>query len=91
MGVCSGVSFVESSHIRACKEISTSSTTTTTNPVASGFWRFTPTLGPLLRFVRDVFPRGITVAVGFGVCQSFPFAVEPLRDAGRVPIAAPVR
>ena len=33
------------------------------------FLRFAPAPGPLLRFIEDLFPRGITVVVGLGICQ----------------------
>ena len=86
LGVCPGVASVVGSYIRVCKDFFS-----TTTPVASSFLGFMPVLGPLLRFVGDVLPRGITVVVGFGVRQSFPFVLTPLGDAGCVSTVAQVR
>ena len=86
LGVCLGVASIISSDIRVCEEISS-----TTTPVASSFVAFDAGPGPTATLRWRRFPGGITVVVGFGVRQSFPFVVEPLGGTGRVSTVAPVR
>ena len=86
LGVCPGVASVVSSDIRVQVNFFYYYSRR-----FEFFLRLTPALSPLLRFVGDVFPRGIPVVVGFGVRQSSRFVVEPLGDKGRVSTVSPVR